>query len=73
MNYSIEVRRRPNRESTNGYWLVLGNYRCNIDLAKGIAQDIAIELERETRVVAYRDTFRVHAVFSKIGQPLASP
>jgi len=66
MTYQIESRRL----NTPGHWLVLGSHRCSLDMAKCIAQDVACELQRETRVVSYGKTFRVHAEFSAIGQPL---
>jgi uncharacterized protein involved in high-affinity Fe2+ transport len=66
MTYTIETR----RINTAGHWLTLGNYRCDLEVAKSFAQDISIELQRETRVVTYKNKFRIHAEFSATGQPL---
>jgi hypothetical protein len=65
MNYQIECR----RQNTKGRWLGLGNYKCPIYVAKSIAQDLAIELERGVRLVSYGKVFQIHAEFDKQGQP----
>lgn len=67
MTYTIECRRL----NTRGHWLDLGHHRCDLAMAKMIAQDIAVELKREVRVVTYGGKeFRIHAEFSTSGQPL---
>ena len=68
MIYQIECRRL----NTRGHWLTLGNSAGGLAIAKMVAQDISIEIERETRVVTYggKQGFRIHAEFSATGQPL---
>lgn len=66
MTYCIECR----RENTRGHWLDLGTHRQSLEVVKMIAQDIATELRRGTRVVQYGRNFRIHAEFSASGQPL---
>jgi hypothetical protein len=68
MTYQIECRRL----NTQGYWLTLGNSARNLEAARMVAQDIAIELQRPLRIVTYgsKQGFRVHAEFSATGQPL---
>jgi hypothetical protein len=68
MTYQIECRRL----NTQGYWLTLGNSARSLEAARAVTQDIAIELQRELRVVTYggKQGFRIHAEFSASGQPL---
>lgn len=67
MSYCIETRRLH----TSGYWLGLGTVPGLVN-AKVIAQDMAVELQREVRIVRYGRPFEVIAEFrfSALEQPL---
>lgn len=68
MNYVFETR----RYNMPGRWLNIGTNRCDLTMARMVAQDIATELQREIRVVTYggKTGFQVHAEFSATGQSL---